>query len=217
MNQVAPFRIPGKHAAIIPDVPAGTGTQYTKAIFEKSGEAATSSLFSPSRDTQQGLATDQPRSHKRTLEEHLFDVRASCKISARQLTMHFPPDWHIKFFKQLDSLLGLEDWDKNDEPVRQDSFFTLMRLLVKLRDKRRPGIGIANHGNVVAAWTAGQSDRLTIECLPRDRVRWIVTVPVDDGYDTGAGETSIDRLLHILQPYGPSRWLDDEEGAKPSR
>jgi hypothetical protein len=190
----------------IAEVPRSTGTLQTQQIYERAASAAATISNSPAGAIQSNLQQDR----KRSIQERLFDARASCKITTRKLTMHFPKDWHVKFFKQIDSLMDLDEWDAADEPVTQSSFGTLIRLLLLLRDKRRPGLGIADQGNIVATWSFGARDRLTVECLARDRVRWIVTVPVDGEYDSAAGETSLDRLLNVLQGYKPQHWLDHE-------
>ena len=88
--------------------------------------------------------------------------------------MHFGGDWQRRFFTQLDALMSKDDWDASDTPVTDASFTTLIRLLLTMCGKRRPGLGLGNGGRVIAAWTKG-ADRLTIECLPEDRVRWIVS------------------------------------------
>jgi hypothetical protein len=128
--------------------------------------------------------------------------------------MLFDPSWQGRFFAQLDRLMDKEEWEADDVPVTTGSFRTLMRLLLKLRDKKRPGLGLANQGHVVATWSAGAQDRLTIECLPDDRLWWIVSYTLDAGAESAAGNTSLDRIIEVLQPYDPGHWLN--EGAEHS-
>jgi hypothetical protein len=105
------------------------------------------------------------------------------------------------------------EWDPADVPVTKDSFVTMLRLLMMLRNKRRPGLGIANGGNILATWSINDRDRLTVECLADDRVRWIVTRPLDEGSESAVGETNLDRLLVNLDPYNPEHWFA-HEGSK---
>ena len=153
-------------------------------------------------------------SDQQTLEERLFTVRASCKITTNQFAMHFGPDWQRSFFAQLDLLLNKDDWDPLDIPVTDNSFLTLIRLLLTQRGKRRPGLGLANGGNIVAAWTAG-TNRLTVICLPNDRVRWVISRAVDDEIETAGGDVNLINLIDRLSPYNPDQWFSDE-GSKTS-
>lgn len=173
--------------------------------------AAFSNISHPADVVRRNLTAVRHRS----LEEKLFDARATCKITTRQFAMLFDPDWQARFFRQLDLLMDADEWAADDEPVTKDSFITLIRLLIVLRDKRRPSLGIANRGNIVATWFTKGIDRVTIECLPNDRVRWIVTIPLYEEKESAAGETTLDRLLNNLQPYNPQHWFDSE-GSKSS-
>lgn len=201
---------PLKYAKNFPvlDLPRNASSVESRYLCERALTSARQKTHSvgvqPSTESMRAIQ------QKKSLQERLFDVKAESKILTRQLTMHFPPDWHLSFFKQLDNLLDAEEWNEQDEPVTRDSFFTFIRLLLKFKNKRRPGIGIADYGHIVAAWTAGPTDRLTVECLPKDRVRWVVSVPIDGGFDSAAGDTSLDRLMASLQPYTPEHWLADE-------
>lgn len=186
-------------------------TPNAARIAEATARAATAYLSLPSYRLSQNLAA--PR--ERTLQEKLFDALAACKITTRQFAMLFDRDWHTRLFRQLDLLLDAEEWDPSDEPVTKDSFATLLRLLMILRNKRRPGLGIANGGNILASWSIDGRDRLTVECLPNDRVRWIVTRPIDEENESATGQTSLDRLLGNLQPYNPDHWFA-HEGPKPT-
>ena len=149
-----------------------------------------------------------------TLEDQLYSARAACKIKTNQFAMHFGPEWQHSFFAQLDALMDKDDWDACDTPVTETSFTTLIRLLLTLRGKRRPGLGIANDGNVVAAWTAG-ANRLTIVCMPNDKTRWIVSQIIDGDVETAAGDSKLANLLDRLNPYNPEQWFSNE-GSKSS-
>jgi hypothetical protein len=153
-------------------------------------------------------------SQTKPLEEQLYDARAACKIKASQFAMHFGADWQKRFFAQLDAIMSADDWDEHDRPVTESSFITLIRILLMLRGKRRPGLGVASRGNIVAAWTNGPN-RLTIECQPDDRVRWVVALVVDEEPDTAAGQTTVSHLLDRLKSFNSEQWFTDE-GPKPA-
>lgn len=144
------------------------------------------------------------------LEERLYDARAACKIRIASVAMHLDHDWRIRFFRQLDNLMDIESWDKDDLPVTEPSFVTLLRMLLFIRSKRSPGLGITNDGNIIAAWTVGKN-RLTIECRADDRVRWVVVIYDGEERESAAGEACLSRLMDVLAPYKPQRWFADEE------
>ena len=143
---------------------------------------------------------------KRPLEERLFDATAGVKILTSQIAMHLEREWRDKLFRQLDSLHDPAEWEPDDEPVRQASFATFLKAIVQIRPKRRPGLGLSHTGNLIAAWTE-QSDRLTIEFLPNDGVRWVIGRSRDDGPEHIAGQTRVARLAEALAPYHPEIWF----------
>jgi hypothetical protein len=145
----------------------------------------------------------------RALDDRLFDSLAECKLITNRFAMHLDSDWHRRLFSQLDMLLDKNEWDPDDEPVSEGSFTTFIRLMLKLRTARRPGLHIANGGNIVALWQKEAKDRLTIECQPNDHLRWLVTVPLDGAGESAAGDTFLDRIVDVLQPYHPEHWLHE--------
>jgi hypothetical protein len=139
---------------------------------------------------------------------------AACKIKAAEVAMHLDQDWRKRLFGQLDALLDVKEWDAKDKPINIASFTTLLRMLILIKPRRRPGLGVTFDGNVIAAWTVGK-DRLTIECQPDDVVQWVVLHYLDEERETAAGQTSLQRLSSVLQPYNSDHWFS-YEGAKTS-
>jgi hypothetical protein len=150
-----------------------------------------------------------------SLEERLFNARAACKLRTANVAMHLDQEWRRRFFAQLDSLMDFEEWDPADLPVSETSFTTLLRMILLIKAKRRPGLGAASNGNILASWTVGK-DRLTIECLPCDQVRWGLLHVPDGEQERAAGQTAVTRLLHALAPYNPDRWFADERRQAPA-
>jgi hypothetical protein len=169
-------------------------------------------LASPSAIVQQSIAQPAPGA---SLEEQLYNSRAACKIKTAAVAMHLDRDWRTGFFSQIDSLLNLDDWDKADAPIGEASFTTLLRMLLLLRAKRRPGLGTSGDGHVIAMWTS-ENARLTIECLPADVIRWIIFGYVDGHPESAAGETNLSRLPDVLQPYSQQQWLANEGAKSPA-
>ncbi len=142
------------------------------------------------------------------IEERLYDARALCKTKTAAVAMHLDFEWRSLFFSQLDSLMDFENWEKEDLPITEASFTTLLRMLLLIRPARRPGLGSTSYGNIIAAWTV-EKDRLTIECLPRDEVRWVLSRYLDGDRESAAGQVALSRLLAVLAPYNPERWFAD--------
>jgi hypothetical protein len=143
-----------------------------------------------------------------SLNEQLFDTLAKFKIRTSQVAMHLDRDWRSKLFGQLDSILDAQDWEPLDRPPSIESFSTFLRMLIFLKPARRPGLGATIKGELIATWTVGD-DRLTIECLPHDLVRWTISVCINEDRERAAAITPVSRLPAVLGPYGPERWFAD--------
>lgn len=144
------------------------------------------------------------------LDEQLYDALATFKVHTASVAMHLDRDWRTKLFRQLDSLLALEDWQADDAPPSAASYTTFLRMLTLLRPGRRPGLGATENGHLIATWTVGD-DHLTVECLPRDIVRWHLATTVEGERERAAAETPLQRLKEVLQPYDPQHWFDNAD------
>jgi hypothetical protein len=156
------------------------------------------------RSTPRLAPNEQP------LETRLFDALAAVKILTAQVAMHLDGEWRRKLFAQLDSLHDPEEWESGDEPVSQSSFATFLKAILSIRPERRPGLGLSHSGNLIAAWTT-RRDRLTIEFLPNDRVRWVLGRYHDTEEEPAryAGHTHVSELVEGLSPHHPEHWFSD--------
>jgi len=152
------------------------------------------------------------------LAHQLFEALAAVKIHTSLVAMHLDRDWRDKLFRQLDSLHDMAEWEPGDEPIRKASFDTFLKAMLNINPKRRPGLGLSQAGHLVAAWTTNQ-DRLTIEFLAQDRVRWVLARHIEgDVPERFAGETRVDQLAARLAEYNPEHWFSyAEEKQQPSR
>ena len=149
----------------------------------------------------------------RSIGEDLYDSRATFKIATNSVAMHFDREWQRRFFIQLDALMDVDEWDRQDQFITEPAFRTLLRVLLMLRGKRRPGLAVGPDGSIIAAWTAGPN-RLTLECQAADTIRWIVTQIIDGEPDIAAGQTKLTHLFDRISSFNPGQWFDNE-GAKP--
>jgi hypothetical protein len=155
-----------------------------------------------------------PTAKQGDLEHQIFDALAQVKILTSQVAMHLDSEWRAKLFRQLDSLHDIAEWEPGDEPIQKGSFATFLRAMLSINPKRRPGLGLSQAGNLVAAWTTND-DQLTIEFLTHDRVRWVLSRRLDaDTLERFAGETRADLLSARLSEYNPDHWFSNVEKAR---
>ncbi len=153
----------------------------------------------------------------RPLEARVFDALAAAKTLTARVAMHLDRETRDKLFSQLDSLHETEQWEAGDEPVNPSSFETFLKAILTISPARRPGLGLSHTGDLVAAWTTGR-DRLTIEFLPNDRVRWVLARYQDDGEpDRFAGQVEVSRLVQGLAPHRPEHWFSNESSQQSPR
>jgi hypothetical protein len=185
---------------------------YSHQITERAQVALLSAASPANRIVEQLSPEANPNA---PLEEQLYNARAAFKLRIANVAMHLDQTWRKRFFAQLDHLLDVNEWDKRDLPVTEQSFATLLRMLLLVKPKLRPGLGATSGGNIIAAWTVSK-DRLTIECLPADEVRWVVVHYLDGERETGAGQVTLTRLINVLSPYNPNRWFANDGSETPA-
>lgn len=145
--------------------------------------------------------------NNKSINEQLFDATSGVKILTSQVAMHLDSTFREKLFAQIDYLHDHDDWDPEDKPVQNASFTTFLRTILYIKPKRYPGLGLSYTGNVIAAWTTGK-DRLTIEFLPDDQVKWVLSKHYSNGeVERSASQSSVLRILECLAPYNPENWL----------
>jgi hypothetical protein len=175
-------------------------SQQTKAIAHKIQSLQNGPLPSSMRLDTRPDAIETP------IHERLFDALAAAKVLTSRVAMHFTLEWRDKLFRQLDSLHDPAEWEEGDLPVHQASFMTFLKAMLTINPARRPGLGLSHAGNLIAAWTTG-GDRLTIEFMLHDRIRWVISRRYDDGPVRYAGDVPVSRLAEGLSKHNPEHWF----------
>lgn len=139
-------------------------------------------------------------------EEMLFSSRAMAKRQTSLVSMRMDKDYRSALFRQLDSLLDSEEWQEGDIPLSVQSYTTFLKLLFLLIPGRRPGLALTGKGNILAIWQNG-ANRLTIECLPSDKVKWVLAYEVDGEMERVAGQAHLNRLSEHLAAFNLERWF----------
>jgi hypothetical protein len=143
-----------------------------------------------------------------TIEGRLAEKLASLKRIAASVGMYLDPDWRTRLFSKLDQLLDVEEWDEDFAMPSEASFSTFLRLVIYLHPTKRPGLGLSAKGHILASWTREQ-DRIVIECLPDDEVRWVLSHSLTGHMETAAGKTKIYRIPDVIVPYEPDALFSD--------
>jgi hypothetical protein len=133
-----------------------------------------------------------------TLEGKLLEKRFSLKKIAASVGMYLDQGWRKKLFDKLDALLDAEDWQEDFRFPSEESFSTFLRMIIFLHPTRRPGLGMSSKGHFLASWHH-ETNRLVVECLGKDEVRWVLFRP----HESAAGKTQIHRIPDVTAPYEP--------------
>ncbi|MDO8297834.1 MAG: hypothetical protein Q7T19_15515 [Caulobacter sp.] len=135
-----------------------------------------------------------------TEAEQIYDRLVDLKVSTAQLAMHLDAGWRSGIFRQLDDLLDADEWDFGDQLPEVWSYKTMLRMLLVLKARNRPSLGATSTGEIIAGWVGGEA-RLTIECLAKDQVRWMVSTSICGQAVKAVGRNRSDLLPQVLAPY----------------
>jgi hypothetical protein len=170
-----------------------------------------------SRSIEQRLARmrklmSQPVATLRSISDSVskdsaLSARLNAKlVSFKQMTakvaMHLDSGWRTNLFETLERLLDPDDWDESFKLPSEPSFSTLLRMIIYLHPTRRPGIGLSPSGHILTSWRHGD-DRIVIECLPNDEVRWVLSRTIEGDRESAAGKVQIHRIPEVTEPYEP--------------
>lgn len=143
----------------------------------------------------------------KSTSERLFDATAEAKRWTSQVAMRLNAEARLRIFRQLDRLHDEEEWFEGDHPVALESYKAFVRAYVSGSIGGKPALALAHDGRLIAMWQ-NSGDKLTIEFFPRDKVRYLVSQVVSGERERFAGDTSVSRLSHILNPFDTGRWFN---------
>src|ERR1700733_14774052 len=134
--------------------------------------------------------------------ERLRARLAVFKTMTATIAMHLDSNWRKSLFSTLEALLDPDDWDDEFALPSEKSFSTFLRMILYLHPTKRPGIGLAPNGRIVASWRRGRG-RVVIECLDNDEVRWVLSRYVEGERESGAGQVQLHRVPDVTAAYNP--------------
>jgi hypothetical protein len=155
-----------------------------------------------------GKTTDTQPSD--TVENQLRAKLAAMKHVLMRVSMYFDPSWRRELIEKLDRFHDPEDWEDDRQLPSENSFATFLRTIIYLHPTKRPGIGLSAQGHFLASWRRG-SDRIVIEFLPSDELKWVLSQTVDGDRESGAGINQIHRLPDLIAGYEPDRFFNHGE------
>jgi hypothetical protein len=141
-------------------------------------------------------------------QERLALRLLSFKKMTSPIAMYLDRGWRRHLFETLDKLFDFDEWDADFELPMEQSFATFLRLVVHLHPTKRPGVGLSVRGHVLASWSRGR-DRIVIECLPHDELRWVLSQFNGESRESAAGKNKIHRLVELIEGYEPDRFFKD--------
>jgi hypothetical protein len=144
------------------------------------------------------------------IENQLRAKFAAIKQILRAVSMYFDPAWRAELIEKLERFHDAEDWEDDREYPSERSFATFLRTIIYLHPTKRPGLGLSAQGNFLASWRRG-SDRIVIEFLPNDELKWVLSQTVEGDRESGAGINQIHRLPDLISGYEPDRFFNDGE------
>ena len=145
-----------------------------------------------------------------TIEGQLRIKLGSMQDILRAVSMYFDSSWRAEIIAKLDQFHDGDDWEEGRALPSERSFATFLRALIYLHPTKRPGVGLSTHGHFLASWRR-ESDRIVIEFLPNDELKWVLSQTVDGERESGAGINQIHRLPDLIAGYEPERFLNDGE------
>jgi hypothetical protein len=166
------------------------------------------SLPDISSSTRTRLKADLVGSATTSIQERLELRLLSFKKMTSPIAMYLDRGWRAQLFETLDKLFDVDDWDSDFTLPLEQSFATFLRLVIHIHPTKRPGLGLSARGYVLASWSRDR-DRIVIECLPHDELRWVLSQSNDGRRESAAGKNRIQRLVELIEGYEPDRFFKD--------
>ena len=153
--------------------------------------------------------TSSASDSKPSLDLVLFDARATAKQMTSRVSMYLREGWRDKLFCQLDNLLDPEEWGPEDKPLQEQSFDTFLKAICDLQPTKRPRLGLAYSGNLIAGWRANVNgeDRVSLEFAPAGRVTLIGSRFIDGEPVSFSARAHVRALKKTMASLNCAEWL----------
>jgi hypothetical protein len=145
---------------------------------------------------------------KSALKDQILAKLAAFKQMTATVAMYLDRTYREALFSTLDRLMDPDDWDTEFKLPSEQSFSTFLRMMIYLHPTKRPGLGLSPSGHVLAAWSR-ENDRIVIECIGDDEVRWVLSRTIEGERESGAGRVQLHRVPDVIAPYEPEHLFQD--------
>lgn len=186
-------------------LPSWGATSYSKVAEERisSLQKLTGAAISMGE-----VVEAKPKGH--TIEGQLSEKLTSLKKLLSAVSMYLDPQWRAEVITALERFLDYDDWEDGLALPLDQSFAAFLRTVIYLHPTKRPALGLSAKGHFLASWSRDR-DRIVIECLPRDEIRWVLSQTVDGQRESAAGLNQIHRLPDLIAGYEPDRLFQNGE------
>lgn len=162
----------------------------------------------PQTSSAENALADLIVQRKPSLEEALFDACAAVKIEMSRVSMHFSKEMIDQLTSRIDQFHDPEDWEESEKAIQIQSLKTFIRWFYQAKPPKLPSFGMSNSGFLTASWMLnGNKDQLVLVFLPRDKIKWFVTLDDSGQKEYASGETPLKRMDSVLAPYPVDQWF----------
>lgn len=186
--------------------PLSSGVTELSKVVEKRLSALQKLTAGAVSSLGNAIDTEQPG----TVEIQLRGKLAAMKRTLTAVSMYFQSTWRSELIEKLERFHDAEDWEDDRALPSERSFATFLRTIIYLHPTKRPGIGLSAQGHFLASWRR-DSDRIVIEFLPNDELKWVLSQTIDGERESGAGINQIHRLPDLIAGYEPDRFFNNGE------
>jgi hypothetical protein len=191
---------------VITALPSWGATKYAKVA-----EKRISSLQRLTAGTISEIASVSDTTPRQVpIADQLRDKLVSLKRIVSAVSMYLDADWRAQLLGTLDRFVNVDDWEDDIALPSEQSFATFLRTIIYLHPTKRPGLGLSAKGHFLASWSRGR-DRIVIEGLANDDIRWVLSQMNEGMRESGAGRNQIHRLPDLIAGYEPDRFFQDGE------
>jgi hypothetical protein len=137
----------------------------------------------------------------------LWETRSRIKaIAAKMGVSYLTAKVRGELYRQIDQAF---DTEEDVSPVADDdSFMTLMRIILNFQPNTAPFLNISDNGQFIATWFDG-ANKFRVECFKNDFTHWFISHDEEGSLERSGGESH--RLLSLLrqiEPFVKMRWFN---------
>jgi hypothetical protein len=130
-------------------------------------------------------------------KERIYDIASSLGDKHRQALI-----------AQIGRLHQAEEWEEGDQPLRPASLENFLRVMLRLKPKKWPSLGMTYDGYLLANW-GSRLDQLNMWFVADNEVHWSLYRERPDAQaESAAGVGMTEDLSRMLAPYDLGHWLD---------